>query len=261
MFKFDNEKCYRMPAHFGGVAYNPDEKAVYHDVTALSYSIKTEAARLEQYIPEAFQLTKPELLIAFQQCREVDWMAGSYYNLIWVSAPVRFRGQKDEVEGAYTLVIWENKTTPILTGRAMGLPKIYADIEDLHIVGNTYSTRASYEGSTFLELEFHNPQPMSEGEVAALRGEVNGFGWRYVQRIGGPGAELSQPTLFPSLLEPTQGWTGSGSVNWTQLTWQQNPMQWHIIQALADLPRLETGPVTMTRGPVTLMDARGRVLS
>ena len=32
-------------------------------------------------------------------------------------APVRFHGKKDELDGAYTLVVWENKTAPILRGR------------------------------------------------------------------------------------------------------------------------------------------------
>jgi acetoacetate decarboxylase len=42
------------------------------------------------------------------------------------------------LEGAFALVVWENKTTPILEGNMMGVPKIYADIEDLHIMGDTY---------------------------------------------------------------------------------------------------------------------------
>jgi hypothetical protein len=34
----------------------------------------------------------------------------------------------------------------------------------------------------------------------------------------------------------------------------------HIIKALADLPMIETAPVTLMKGRATLMDARGRVL-
>jgi acetoacetate decarboxylase len=56
-------------------------------------------------------------------------MAGSGYNVIEVSAPVRFHGQRDRVDGQFALVVWENKTEPILGGREQtGIPKIYADI-------------------------------------------------------------------------------------------------------------------------------------
>lgn len=260
MFTFEDNKCYRMPAHFGGEVFNPEARCTYHDVVTLDYRYMTDGDRLADYLPEGFELTKPELIVQFQQCRQVDWMAGSYYNLIWIAAPVRFNGKQDRLDGTFALVIWENKTTPILTGREMGMPKIYADIEDLHIVAETYRTRVGYEGNAFLHMEMTGPRPMEEQQVKALQVEVNSFGWRYVQKIGGPGAEVSQPTLFPMRCEPASAWTGSGSLQWTTLTREQHPMQWHIIKALAELPIIEMAPVTMTQGRVFLMDARGRVL-
>jgi acetoacetate decarboxylase len=36
--------------------------------------------------------------------------------------------------------------------------------------------------------------------------------------------------------EAKAAWMGRGAVQWTELTWEQNPMQWQIIKALADLP-------------------------
>jgi acetoacetate decarboxylase len=260
MFKFEDDKCYRMPAHFGGWVFDPDAKATYRDVVTLAYSYTTDGSRLADYVPEPFELIKPELFIQYQQCRQVEWMAGSYYNLVTVAAPVRFNGRHDRLEGAYALVVWENKTTPILTGNTMGVPKIYADIEDLHIVADTYRTRLSYEGSTFLQLEMTGPKPLDEEQVKALHSDVNSFGWRYVPKVGGPGADLSQPILFPMRSEPSAAWLGSGTVKWTELTWDQSPMQWHIIMALAGLPIMEMAPVMMTQGCANLMEARGRVL-
>ena len=260
MFTFEDTKCYRMPAHFGGDVYDPDAKAVYHDVVTLDVRYTTDGDRLADYLPEGFELTKPELIVQFQQCRQVDWMAGSYYNLIWVAAPVRFNGRHDHLEGNFALVVWENKTTPILTGNQMGIPKIYADVEDLHIIAETYRTRAGYEGCTFLQMEMTGPQPVDEQQVKALNVDVNSFGWRYVQKIGGPGAEVSQPVLFPMRCEANAAWTGRGSVQWTELTWEQNPMQFHIIKALAELPVIEMAPVSMMQGRMILMEARGRVL-
>ena len=42
MFKFEDGKCYRMPAHFGGAVFNPDAKAYYHDMVTLVYSYTTD---------------------------------------------------------------------------------------------------------------------------------------------------------------------------------------------------------------------------
>ena len=260
MFKFENDKCYRMPAHFGGWAFDPDAKAYYHDVVSLAYSYRTDGDRLADYIPEGFELIKPELMIQYQECRQIDWMAGSYYNLITVAAPVRFNGQRDQLEGVFALVVWENKTTPILTGQQMGVPKIYADIEDLHSIAETYRTCASYEGSTFLRLEMTDPKPLDKQQVETLSTDVNSLGWRYVPKVGGPGADLSQPVLFPMRSEPQSAWMGRGTVQWTELKWEESPMQWHIIKALAELPMIEMAPVMLMRGRVILMESRGRVL-
>lgn len=261
MFKFEDTKCYRMPAHFGGYDYVA-EGTRYHDTVTLSFSYTTEKARLEACIPEAFELVRPEVNIAFTQCRQVDWMAGSSYNLVQVSAPVRFDGARDHVEAQYVLVIWENKTTPILTGREeTGFPKIYADIEDLHIFSGNYFTNVSYEGNTFLRLHFRDAVPVAEPELARMKNvSMGAIGWRYIPKVGGPGADLSQPIFFPQDSEAARMWTGEGTVQWTELSWLQHPSQAHIIKALAGLPLLEMGPTKMTEGAVVLKASMARVL-
>lgn len=261
MFKFEEGKCYSMPAHFGGSVFDPDAKAYYNDVVSLFYSYTTDGDLLADYIPEGFELIKPELTVMYQQCRQVEWMAGSSYNLVSVTAPVRFNGRQDRLEGSFALVVWENNATPILTGNMkMGVPKIYADIEDLHILTDTYRTRVSFEGSTFLEMEMTGPKPMDEEQVKALGTDSNSFGWRYIPKVGAPGADLSQPILFPVRNEFHAAWLGSGTINWKSLRPDQNPMQWWIINALAELPMIDMSPVMMTQGRTVLMEAQGRVL-
>jgi hypothetical protein len=261
MFRCEDGKQYRMPAHFGGVDFDPDAKAYYHDVITLAFSYATDGKRLADFLPEGLELLKPELHISYQQCRQVEWMAGSFYNLVTVAAPVRYNGRRDRLEGTYALVVWENKTTPILTGNMMGVPKIYADIEDLHIIADAYRTRLSYEGSTFLQLEMTGRASMTPSQVQALHTDINSIGWRYIPKVGAPGAALSQLILFPMRSEPAAAWVGSGSLQWTTLTWDQNPMQWQIIEALAALPMNAPASVVMMQGRTILMEARGRVLS
>lgn len=261
MFRFENDKCYKMPAHFGGVPYQPAETC-YHDVTSLTFTFTTDGARLADYIPEGFELLRPELSIGYSQCREVDWMAGSAYNLISVSAPVRFNGKRDRVEADFPLVIWENHAMPILTGREeTGVAKIYADIEDLHILRHKRSTAASYEGNTFLRLEMTVDGPVDEALMAKLRNTpADILNWRYIPKVGGPGADLCQPILFPQRLEAKSAWQGGGSVQWTVLDYEQCPMQAHIIKALAELPLLEMSPVLLVKGAMFLMSPLARVL-
>lgn len=261
MFRLDDKKCYRMPAHFGGFDYAAVTTR-YNDTVSLAFSYTTERTMLEEYIPEALKLVRPEVSVSFVQCRQIDWMAGSYYNLVQVTAPVRFDGARDHVEAPYMLVLWENKTTPILSGREeTGYPKIYADIEDLHIVAGNYFTNVSFEGNTFLRLHFSDAVPFGEQELAAMKTlPAEGIGWRYIPKVGGPGADLSQFIFFPQEVEVVRAWRGKGTVEWTELSWLQSPRQAHIIKALAGLPMLETGPAMMVEGATILCEPKARVL-
>jgi acetoacetate decarboxylase len=264
MFKFDDKKCYKMPAHFGGFDHDPAQVLSYRDVVNVSFTYTTNGERLADYMPEGFELLRPELNIVLTQSREIDWMAGSGYNLIEVNAPARFNGKRDRLEGTFALVVWENKTAPILGGREeTGIPKIFADIEDLHILQGNCFTNASHEGNTFLRLEMTGAQPLEGATLAQLKvlgADRNLFGWRYIGKVGGPGAEVSQPILYPQSSEINSAWTGRGSVQWIEQTWQQNPMQFHIIKALAELPLIEMTSVVMIKSMAILKPAAARVL-
>ena len=106
-------------------------------------------------------------------------------------------------------------------------------------------------------------KPVDEQTVAQIQASsatINAFGWRYTPKVGSPGAGLSQPILCPQGAEAHSAWRGSGTVKWTQLRWEQNPGQWHIIKALAELPMFEMAPIVMTKGVVILKPNNGRIL-
>jgi acetoacetate decarboxylase len=257
MFKFEDKKCYMMPAHFGGWDFDP-AGLYYRDVVGVSYTCTTDGGRLADYLPEGFELLRPELLINYMQGREVEWMAGSGYNLIEIGVPARFQGKRDRIDGLFALVVWENKTDPILGGREQtGIPKIFADIQDLHKIQQNYFTNASYEGNTFLQLELTGAHPIDPPSQPVERAC---FGWRYIPKVGGPGADLSQPILYPQSIEVKRAWVGKGAVQWTQLKYEQNPSQWRIIKALAELPVIQLAPVMMVQGVGYLKSSQSRVL-
>jgi acetoacetate decarboxylase len=239
MFKFSENTNYLMPAHFGGSEGQP-KSCTYDDVTSIMVCYETDLEMLSRYIPEGFEVTHPVIAIDYEMNRGVDWMAGGSYNLICVQAPVMYIGAREPIEGWYALVVWENKTCPILGGREQtGMPKIFADIEDHHRLGDKMFTNASYEGSAFLRMEFQKTRKMTAEELAVKnrqQGKTNWFGWRYIPNIGRPGAALSHATLYPLESVFMEGWLGDGRIHWEALTWEQHPNQAHIINALGKLP-------------------------
>jgi hypothetical protein len=263
MFKFSENYNYLMPAHFGGYEGQP-QATTYHDVTSIMVSYETDRKMLEAYIPEPFEITEPVVMISYAINRAVDWMAGGSYKLIGVTVPVAYNHAQVHLEGGYALVVWESKTTPILPGREItGIPKIFADIEDHHETGDRLFTHASYEGAHFLRMQLQKPRQMSPEEltiVNQMMGSYNWFGWRYIPNIGKPGAALSHATVFPQEFVIREAYSGEGKVKWNPLTFEQNPMQSHIIQALSGLPVKEYRECLMTRGENVLRSDIARQL-
>ncbi|CCJ36518.1 Acetoacetate decarboxylase [Methanoculleus bourgensis MS2] len=263
MFRPQDDFTYLMPPHFGGCKFDSGTLITQRS-TALAISYETDKELLEQYIPEGFELLAPEVEVSFNKFSEINWMHGGQYNLINVAAPVRFHGKKDELDGAYTLVVWENKTAPILGGREQtGIPKVYADIEDLHIVTPHYATTISYEGNTFLTMEFTATGAITGKELDAVRSQfvsINTLGWRYIPKVGAPGAELSQFVLYPQSMEVETAQAGKGSLRWTELTPMQNPMQYHIINSLAALPVKRVTGAILAEGRAVLRAMGARVI-
>lgn len=264
MFRLQKDTTYMMPAHFGGYPFDTSYQAQQR-ATMLAMTFETERAELERYIPEELELLAPEVQIAFNQLTEINWLAGGHYNLVNVSAPVRFNGKKDHVDSAYPLVIWENRTAPILTGREQtGVPKIFADIEDLHVFRPQYSTSVSYEGNTFLSMHFEAQPPMTGDELEQAKRQfrqLDLIGWRYIPKVGAPGADLSQFILFPQWMEVEKASGGKGTLTWTELAVMQNPRQYQIIKALAALPVKKMIRSAMAEGEVILDTTQARVLA
>jgi hypothetical protein len=77
--------------------------------------------------------------------------------------------------------------------------------------------------------------------------------WRFMPGILGYGESLSEATIYPQENVLTERWVGEGRIQWQHLTWEQNPTQFHIVNALADLPVLEWLPATVSRGSTNLI--------
>jgi hypothetical protein len=258
MDKLDPHSPHMMPAHFGPRPQPPRASGWYRDVTAMVVSYVTDRDKLAAYLPPPFEVSEQATVSVTYACnRQVDWLAGHGYNMIAVNAVAGFRGE-EEREGNYTLVIWENLTDPILTGReTQGIPKVYADIPDHAVIDGAWHANASHFGHKFLDIDIGSlREPTAEelsADAAMADARENPMAWRFMPGILGYGESLSEPTIYPQENVLTERWVGEGRIQWQHLTWEQNPTQFHIVNALADLPVLEWLPATVSRGSTNLI--------
>ena len=259
MFKLDPAASYSMPAHFGPRPMSPRATLWYHDVTAVVVSFVTERELLARYLPEPFEVPERAVVsITYARNRQVDWLAGHGYNMIAVNAAARFNGAEDQLVGNFCLVIWENLCDPILTGRELqGIPKVYADIPDHSVIGGDWHASAGHFGHKFLDIDVTGLREPSPEEVAAdavaRAAADNPMAWRYMPGVLGLGTSINEATLYPSENVIREAWVGEGSAAWQEMSWEQNPTQFHIVNALAGLPVLEWLPATVTRGSTNLL--------
>ncbi len=259
MFKLNPDASYMMPAHFGPRYAGKKSSGWYRDVTAMIVSYVTDREKVATYVPEPYEVTEDAVITVVYACnKNIDWLAGHGYNLLGVNVSVIYKGEKETLTGTYTLVMWENLADPILTGRELqGIPKIYADIPEHTVSEGRWHTGASHFGSKIVDISINNLREPTAEEVQAGQqaqaGKNNPMGLRYMPGVSGFGHALNQPTTFPSEDIITEALVGEGQINWQQLTWEQNPTQFHIVNALANLPVLAYLPAIVTKGSTNLI--------
>lgn len=270
MFTFSEKRNYTMPPFFGAFQADrpegePPGAIVYNDCQNISIAYETDPDMLAAMVPAPFEILEPIVKVEYGMMRGVEWMSGGGYNLVQVVVPVAYTGDGERLEGPFNLVVWEDSTEPILGGRERtGIPKVYADITDHHVLGDRLFTNVSYLGRTFLEMEFRKGTQLldpANADPSAKPATINAFGWRYIPNIGKPGAALSHATLYPQQAVATEVWTGEGKVTWTPLTPEQHPLQAHIIAGAAALPNLGYRDCIYSRAKVTLHEETARALT
>lgn len=260
LFRFEENHSYKMPVHFGGVPFYP-VRTTHHDMTCICVSYETEMEALARFVPEDFEILEPVVNVQFANSRDVEWMSGGEYRLIQFSTPARYEGNDEGLTGEYILVIWENKTCPIIGGREEdGMPKIFADIACERHAGDKWFTHAAYECSTFLYLELDRGRELFGREIQDMNkgGATNMFGWRFIPNLGRGGAALSHASLYPQEATVSRGWVGEGSIKWTVPAPEHHPQQYGIIASLAGLPvvRYRDGVMLKTSHRLNVGDSR-----
>jgi acetoacetate decarboxylase len=258
-YQFDRGRIYRMPTHFGpapGPRQIPDEAAADStrspQKTLITASFLTDAAALDQYTPERFELVgEPVVTVEFHYMTGIDWLAGRGYTMIQLWWPVTFNGERDKLTGRFLAVMWENLADPIITGRGeVGQPKLFAEIPNNRFANGTYHCVASWMGFQFLEAQVGEistvdspalPQPRLEGTLML----------KYIPRTGEWGeAEVCQVTFTPiATPELTVQYRkpAKGTIAFRKATWADLPTMYHVVNALAELPVLAPREASIMR--------------
>lgn len=269
-YRFEQGKLYRMPTHFGPApgprqipdAANADPSNSPRKILVAA-SFLTERAALEQHLPAGFTLTaEPVVTVEFHYMTNIDWLAGRGYTMIHVWWPATFKGRQDSATGRFLAVMWENLPDPIISGREeIGHPKLYAEIPDVQITRSVYKGAAGWQGYQFLELEVSQLEDVEATASSQPRWDGT-LMLKYLPRTGDWGeSDVCQVTLTPaanSRLTVERIRVGDGVVRFHPAKWSDLPTMYHVVNALAALPILETrgGSVTWSRGGKSYLDQR-----
>ena len=279
-YTFVPKKIYRMPTHFGP-ATGPrqgenGQKFANKDFPKskrIEIRFLTDRDKLARLLPEGFSVgAEPVVTVFAEYYTEIEWLAGRGYNVLGVTFPAVFKGKQDRASGSFLLVLWENLTDPILTGREeLGFAKIYADLPEPRVYRGETHAIASWMGFKFLDLTVKNmtevavtakpakpsAPPNPEGEE--LTGLLH---YKYIPRTGDWGAaDVAYPVITPAgggNGQLHQLWRGEGTLEFHRARWEDMPTQFNIVNAFADLPIREYrgASISQSSGGKDLSDQR-----
>lgn len=264
-YKLKPKTMYLMPTHFGpmsGPRQGPGGELGAFSVDqrksrAYAVSFLTEQAQLEALLPPGFEVAgEPVVTVAQTHMTEIDWLAGRGYSTLGVTFQARFNGTRDRATGPLLLVLWENLTDPILTGREqLGFSKIYCELPEPVIHGGETQCTASWLGFRFMDMRLTSMVEVEEAAAPAAPpddGSLQGtLHYKYVPKTGAWGeADAEYAVLSPTnppVSEP-QRWQGEGSVRFHRARWEDLPTQYMIVNALHELEVKESRGATITHG-------------
>ena len=78
------------------------------------------------------------------------------------------------------------------------------------------------------------------------------MGWKFIPNETGTEPLISYGTLFPTSIEVHEAWTATSEIEWHPQSFDDNPTQSHIVNALYSLPVIEMRSCIVWQGSKTL---------
>jgi acetoacetate decarboxylase len=240
---------------------------VYASVESIMLEYETDPDALPPLLPEPFRPGKSPLVnVLFNDCNGVDFMAGGGYRLAAISVAAQFDGESGHLEGGYVLVMPENQTLPIITGREwLGMPKFFSDISSIRIMEDG---QLRCEVSMWGHLLFGiNLAPPLKKQNALIRKAASNrstktpaFGYKYIASLHGE-PDADYPTIMWNDVNIEELWLGSsGELYFGDPTQQDIGDFKPLIDALKSLPVRKITRTVHWRGSMVLRnDKNGRI--
>jgi hypothetical protein len=238
---------FRMPTVFGpasgprNVPARRQQHRYAHDRVSLTIEASTDAVALAALLPPRCSLAgEPVVSVSVECLTRLGWLAGRGYNLVMIKFPnVAYAGSEGRVIGDFVAVVWESLCDSIITGRdEIAFPKIYADIENHRIVGDSCISSASWLGFRFFDIRATDlvaATPTASEARASLA-------YKYIPMTGRWGEAdveyMTMTTSDPNQPVPTLRSLriGTGTFSFRQARWEDMPTQYVIVNALSALP-------------------------
>jgi acetoacetate decarboxylase len=196
--------------------------------------------------------------VAFVDARSVDFLAGNGYRMAVVTVSARYDGNRDHLDGGYVLVMFENDTTAIITGREhLGIPKIHADISPIRTVDDKHlRCETSLWGHLLFGVEVATPLKNQNAVIrkaAGHRASNSAFlGYKYIPALDGP-PDVEYPTVMWADYEFDELSMGSaGELYFGELNRQDISYFCALVDALKSLPVRSVIMTSRSRGSQVL---------
>lgn len=257
--KIDPTKIYQMPQIMGPV-YDKENlpRIPYPAIENIAIQFHTDHETAKNLVPDCYQVDpKPIVTIVFGYFRGLDFLAGGGYNIAAVQVSARFDGEQDHVEGDYILIMFENKTMPILGGREfLGVPKLYADIPPARIMPDgKLRCEASLSGHLLFGFELPPLKKQNRIIRSVASRRINSRPWlayKYFPALDGP-PDADYPTTTRNDVKIETLWMGkTASLYFGTATDKDIGLVFHVIEAVKSLKILKIEQVLRFQGSAVL---------
>jgi len=213
----------------------------YPQIETVALQYHTDSDSIKELLPECYQPAKePIVTVMFGYNDGLEFMAGGAYRIATVQVAARFDSEHEHVEGDYILVMFEDKTIPIIGGREdLGVPKLYADISPVKRLSNKHlRCEASIWGHLLFGMDLEPTNKQNAIVRLAASNQINKRPWlayKYIPSIDGP-PDADYPTITKNDVKIEQLWLGkSGKVFFGDSGVEDIASLKHIVDALKTL--------------------------
>ncbi|MGB5566243.1 MAG: acetoacetate decarboxylase family protein [Acidimicrobiia bacterium] len=264
--QLDPAKVYSMPLIMGPVFDRESLPGrIYGETESLAVTFRTDAGAARALVPDCFSVPDDVTASAvFGDFDHVDFMAGGGYRVAYVGVSARYEGE-EIIDGLCILVMWENETLPIVSGRELiGIPKGHADISSIRETENGgLRATASEWGHEVMRLSIPTFKEQNFVVRRAAQKRINAqpwLGYKHIAAIDGP-PDASYPMVVWNEVEIDRLWLGDGgALEFGSADEDDLGQQAVVIRALRTLPIGEIVFAAHVRGSAVLRLDRSRRL-